>query len=67
MYEFCFPFILLRKPGAARPPFLFGNAAQELSIIFLEDVPYANKFIYAESVSDVTTCAGDLYLKHAMC
>jgi hypothetical protein len=45
----------LRKPGVARLPFLFGNAAQELSIILLYDVPYTNKFIYAESVSDVTT------------
>jgi hypothetical protein len=55
MCEFCFPFILFRKPGVARLPFLFGNAAQELSIILLYDVPYTNKFIYAESVSDVAT------------
>jgi hypothetical protein len=52
----------LEQPG--RHSF-FGNAAQQLSKILL-DLTYANKLIYAETVSDVKTCAGDLYLKRAI-
>jgi hypothetical protein len=67
MYEICFPFILFRKPGEPCRYSFLAMPPKSLSIILLEEVPYTNKFIYAESVSYVTTSAGDLYLKHAMC